>query len=828
MIDIVTAIQAGSFPDSEQSLSQELTGSSTTDLLEEIRASKDELSQSVGTICKQHAEDVDGWIAQAKKVQQDIAQCKEDYDQIVTQYSHVRQLSSARDEARSHVGLLESEVAFNETLQKHINLLAEISQIFDRVDADIKEFRLLSAANELSACGSVIQHVASDRCRDLLSRTHTDQVGTLTTTLQSMFSTLCSVEDHEQAVEINIRPQLRQENDAPVTTTLDEVVHCANLVGGLDEICAQFGRRVTATIWHYSHRHSRKHITKTEVKSWSIELTLSTDPISTTDQLRNTRSLFQFLSDNLPDSIRIQTLNDISDALLPRLQAGWLDASIPIALDDMQSLLSFRETVKDFATWLRGANVAQAVELEKSLAQIPEVWLSKRRAASLNFVRTALKTASGVTRQVQRVETRTIELDENISANGGDDWDQDWGADDNHTDQTQSNTLAHAEVDDSNAWGFEDDEGKKDEDLKDIAGHQASTEVEESDAWGWGDDEDATVDDNNTPSGKVANKVNGAQAPRSKRQEISLAEDYTITDIPDYVLEQIGRDLADVLTLQSSGQDYFDDNSTAPTTGLQSLPTQILAMFKAIAVEHYASIGPLSRMNLYNDSLYLAEKLSERSQIPLHKDIASMSKFARSIYSAELSTQRTVLLDLLDNAQGFVSCTAEPYLSQCESAISSTTDYIRVLHTQWFGVLSASHLAQSIGSLISSVMSKMIKEIEDMEDIQESESRQLVQFMERVSALEDLFATPKSVQGSHNPEKEQENSSTITLHAPNYLRFQYLQQILDSSLADIRYMWTDAGLSEDFEADEVVDLIKALFAESSHRRSAIQAIKAAR
>jgi protein transport protein DSL1/ZW10 len=57
------------------------------------------------------------------------------------------------------------------------------------------------------------------------------------------------------------------------------------------------------------------------------------------------------------------------------------------------------------------------------------------------------------------------------------------------------------------------------------------------------------------------------------------------------------------------------------------------------------------------------------------------------------------------------------------------------------------------------------------------------------------------------------------------LKFQYLANILDSSLADIKYMWTDGELGLEFTAEEVTDLIEALFADSDHRRRAIGEIR---
>ena len=63
------------------------------------------------------------------------------------------------------------------------------------------------------------------------------------------------------------------------------------------------------------------------------------------------------------------------------------------------------------------------------------------------------------------------------------------------------------------------------------------------------------------------------------------------------------------------------------------------------------------------------------------------------------------------------------------------------------------------------------------------------------------------------------------VYVRNWLRFQYLVNILESSLADIKFLWLEGELRLEFSPDEVIDLIKALFAESDYRRKAIAEIR---
>ena len=74
-----------------------------------------------------------------------------------------------------------------------------------------------------------------------------------------------------------------------------------------------------------------------------------------------------------------------------------------------------------------------------------------------------------------------------------------------------------------------------------------SDEDEAGDAWGWGDeDNERTEGTHQLPSIKSpikSSKVNGQSSDAA--QEITLTEVYSITDIPDHLVEVIGKDLYD-------------------------------------------------------------------------------------------------------------------------------------------------------------------------------------------------------------------------------------------------------------------------------------------
>lgn len=257
--------------------------------------------------------------------------------------------------------------------------------------------------------------------------------------------------------------------------------------------------------------------------------------------------------------------------------------------------------------------------------------------------------------------------------------------------------------------------------------------------------------------------------------------------------------------------------------GLLALPTLILAMFKATSSSFYSLKLNSGQMYLYNDSLYLAgrvrELIEEHSLTRLNSDVEALEKFGKFAYSKEMQTQSTIVTDLLDGAQAFGQCSENPYKLECENAVSATVDRIRDVYKEWQPILSHSALLQSIGSLLSTVISKIIMDVEDLGDISEDQSKQLVSFCNQVSKLEDLFM-PESTE-------ESEAVPVTAVYVPNWLRFQYLINILESSLADIKFLWIEGELGLEFSMDEVIDLIVALFAESDYRRRAIADIRRA-
>lgn len=258
--------------------------------------------------------------------------------------------------------------------------------------------------------------------------------------------------------------------------------------------------------------------------------------------------------------------------------------------------------------------------------------------------------------------------------------------------------------------------------------------------------------------------------------------------------------------------------------GLYSIPVLILALYRAIALMYY-SRDPSGNMLLFNDITRLVhclQSLQEKldsgtiAKLRLEGEIKALAGFGRRVYEREMESQRLIVKDMLDTAQGFTNCASPTFALECERAINMTVDRVRTLHDQWKDVLAPSVLLQSLGSLCSTILGKLIVDIEDMSDISEDESEKLKQYCDEISKVKEIFLAEAQANGS---------GDMTAVYVTNWFKFQYLAEILESSLADIKYLWTEGELRLEFEADEIVDLIEALFAESDYRRKAVNEIK---
>lgn len=647
----------------------------------------------------------------------------------------------------------------------------------------------------------------------------------------------------------------RVSGDGPVVigTVVEALSKLELLDGFIASLSRSFDRVVIAPRFALNVDH---FISSFEIEGDDIIVDGHLKNMSVKQALEDVHRLAEYLSTRLPPSIAVPLSGKLVPIIANRLISHWLLPAVPLYPDgvhEFQETLSF---VLGLAEYLDELDWIGQDRLKDWVDHSAQVWLARQKEAAIVRVHALCPRRIREKKTVERVETQLVTKGDAVLGHQEDqdeDWGADWGEEDGaetaeHTEKLESAVKAEEiEEEDMSAWD-DDDEPKEEPQpsvVPDKTDIQEEAGEEDVDAWGWGDDAEAEAEvetgpkagpsqpTKSPPSTGEAAKL--TQVAGSKTKQLTLRETYTITGVPDAIIDVIMQVISDVGTLNKP---ELRTSAIAPASvGLYGIPTLALAMYRATAVAHY-SRDVAGNMLIYNDCTRLSDRLRDflqeqaekdkSSSLPPHlrpstalkldEDIKAIERFGKRAYGREMESQRTIIKDLLGGAQGFKTCTAPPFDAECDNAIAMTIDRIEEVKRQWQGVLSHSALLQSLGSLVSTALVSFISDVEEMSDIAEEESKKLHSYCVSLSSLSTLFQTTDD---SGNVQ------DMVSVYTPNWFKFQYLSEILDSSLADIRYFWTDGELKLEMDADEVVDLIKALFAESEHRRKAIAEIKRA-
>lgn len=841
---VLESVEHGAYPDSEHVASAQLPQDALPTLLAGIERAQNEVKAEIRSLSRDAAPDIDGWIAQAKQLQADIERSRATAHDIVQQAEAGRSLQAHVEDASSKAALLKSELAFNDTLTATVERIKQASDLLDKAqDASVRH-SIIEALDSMKQADNLIVHLGpfrDTRVAGVLHKRANQLREALAENAIGAWNLLLVVD------VVHKRVTIHEQAD---NFTLVTVVDALSRLGTLDTALQKLQRGLEqAIITPHLAVTNVPNTTNLNIAGDTIEISrgaATSDVVATLDDVRH---ICEYLSTKLPASISKPLSDKLVPALIARLTSDWLDSSIPTSLNELGPYQTVLSSVSGLADYIEGLGWP-CQELSEWVEKAPRNWLARRKEDALASVRALCSQGISNKKEVERVETQMVSRDDAIMAGEtAEEVDDDWAAWDNdggdkasETGETKAQKQETANIEeedmDADAWGIEDDTEDATE-SKSEKGSKGNPEEEDGDAWGWGDDDEpgdgqgaekkSEAAANDSP--KKSKKPNGeARKTGPQERELTLREKYTVTGIPDAIMEIITQIVSDAQELAQPG---FADSPIAPAgLGLYSIPTLILAMYRATAPVYYTN-DIAGNMLAYNDSTRLVDELrsfltrqaeaDESSELPLSSrpskrlrldaDLKSIESFSKRAYGKEMESQRTILRDLLDGAQGFSNCTTAPFAAECENAVSMTVDRIRDVAKQWTGILSHSVLLQSLGSLLATVLNKMIVEIEDMSDISEDESKRLRDFCTRVSAISDLFTQP------------QQQGDMTGIYTPNWFKFQYLGEILESSLADIKYLWTEGELKLEFEADEVVDLIEALFADSDYRRKAIADIR---
>lgn len=782
------------------------------------------------------APDVDGWVRQAKQLQLDIERSRITARHIIQEAEEASRLRAQHDDLKSKVQLLREEVNYSGRLKVTLDQIQSVAVGLNHARSAVQEGDFNGALDrlyEVEAGLVVLRPYETSQSVDLLTQRATKMKRDLIEDVWKDVDDFIQVENSTSTITIN--EEMNEKNGKSTVSLNSMLAICSRLTlvdSVVERLCRDLDNVILKPRLGAENNAQVPRIERNENKLRAGSKKPNTGALDALDDMVTTASFFH---DLLPSEVSVALSEVLMPTMLSYLLSSWLPSSMPLSVERTDELEVLLTRTSQFAKDLADIGWTGQRLLNDWVDAAPRHWISRRREFSLASVRTILSKQTKLSKTVERVETQTVSRDDAIAPTDGshEDWDAGWSDEESKSTKADSVVVskpAEDEAEETSAWEVEDEDdvaptSPKKSTVPSLKANEPEAD-DEGNAWGW-----TEGDTSSTPASPVAVR-SAAPLPQTRRKsngqkQLTLRETYTTTLVPESLFELIAALIHDSETLRSAS--YKRSPIASAASVLTSLPTLIVASFRALAPTFYAIESPTpgaGNMYMYNDASYLAEQLTGfaatqgagNSRLKLDADIDALQAFSRRAYGREMDNQRTILRDLLDGAQGFINCTEPPFAAACTDAVNQTVDRIRDVSRMWAGVLSKGALLQSLGSLLSTVLSKVILEIEELGDIGENESAKLRGFCTTISTLSDLFKTP----GAGNTGEAQDLTG---VYAPQWFKFQYLAEILEASLADIKYLWQQGELSLEFDKEELIELMQALFAESDHRRRAIAEIR---
>ncbi|KAK6334062.1 hypothetical protein TWF696_002564 [Orbilia brochopaga] len=837
----------GLFPESDAVSSAELAPNNLPTILTLLQQNIEGVKSEIRHVGESSQVEVAAWTQEARKLHAELSQDHESLHDITQFESQGAKLDDRVRDLSSQQTLLANEITFNEDL---VTLLCSLKDLQDAVsDAQ-------SHAVEGSLEQACQRFEYASRGFDTISGfDHVFAVGLMKESIRSLreglveqvyngWATLITPDSKESSLTI-----MKSVSLGSGSVTGDDLVKALERLGILKEKLDQLHHKITHILIfpRLDPESGANYQFSIDAEHTKIKLERRNVPDPTAGALySDLRIIFGFLSERLGSSVSQLLSKVLTPAVLNLLMGSYLPGCIPTDLDHFSEFEGVLTETTEFEGYLSAAGWLGRTrgELKDWVSRAPRIWLNRRRESALDSLRKTFALGLGQRHRVERVE-RAKEVDGVLEEvpkpidEADDHWDTNWDVEIDEDGPDKKSDVAPAskkpqqetqdamdEDEDVSGWGLDDDIDLDDETDTGNTAAKADVHTTESNEgaddnmdWGWGDE-----DDGKKKEASVSHNANGQpKGTENDIKDITLRETYSITSIPQEVINIILHTIQEAEKL--SQPQYADLRIASSTSGLLTIPASILTAYRALSGIFYRD-DPSPAICIYNDCEWLEEHLVELekdvksrsgpfSGFDLQPSIKAISAFGRRAYWKEMDSKRVILSDLMDGAQGFENCTEYPMSTNCETAIASVVDAIRGIEMQWKDTLSRSALLQSLGSLLNTVVTKFINDIEDLGDISADASVSLASYVADIGKLETLFLLP---------DQPKDAVPMTAVYCEKWLKFQYLGTILDSTMVEITELWRDGALV-DFERDELIDLVKALFADGEKRSKVIEELR---
>ncbi|KAB8305171.1 hypothetical protein EYC80_004461 [Monilinia laxa] len=760
----------GDFPDETVSASV-VENEALPVALKALSQAKVSLEAEVRQISRESACDIDQWIQHAKALQDDIDKSRKLANEIVQQAeADVARVTDVQNH-ENHVELLVKEIEFNAQLTECLKYIKTANDFLDKAAEEADRHEIHKALQSLDVAGNKMSEIPADRtvrAMRLLDARYYGLKNSINEQLSAIRKSLICVHPGEGSITIH------KELDG-ISTSLEDVSIGLMRFKELDT----FGKE----LWDKLNESIVQRRTGLESTFLLFKISIENNTLRITEERADStiKSLFldilkiiRFLDQNLPkpmvESLSAAMMPDLSEVII----GTWLESSVPTSLNDMVDYQKALAQTSEFAETLESLKWPGADGFHDWVAGAPKIWLTKKRETALDSIRNALALGVGQILEAKRVEMRMVTRDDGVHvASSGETVKDDWG------------------------WGDEEEE----EETQPVIRHRASFDEERRAS------SISIPPINDLPETPAIPKSPTEKNNPAEKRNVTISEKYWTSSIPSIIFTHIATIYEDGARLMQPDHQSIPVSPAAG--GLSNIPTLILAMFRAVSPCYYAD-NPKGNMFSYNDAMWLVDRLKTFSTewhsrkdltpralnlVKVDSEIGPLESFGKRAYKNEMDTQRTILHDLLG---GMLS----------ENAIQSVISHINQQSASWKEILPYSTWASAVGTLVNTVATKIINDVFELTDLGVDEAERIASLIQQVNRLDSLFKT-----------------NEIGTYADKWLKMQFLSEVLQSNLKDIRFLWFESHLSLYFSKDEVRDLIELSFENNPNSRSLIKDIK---
>eukprot|EP00050_Salpingoeca_kvevrii_P011099 m.12692 g.12692 ORF g.12692 m.12692 type:complete len:759 (+) comp3255_c0_seq2:29-2305(+) len=264
-----------------------------------------------------------------------------------------------------------------------------------------------------------------------------------------------------------------------------------------------------------------------------------------------------------------------------------------------------------------------------------------------------------------------------------------------------------------------------------------------------------------------------------------------------------------------------------PESAVQSFfaVRDMLDLFRAVVPyrqkEALATV-PQTAVIFHNDCFYIAHHLLSlghqfRGELP--DELAQTATFIDLVpvfqelgerhFLAMLEKQKTELQESLKTCQGFGGTDDPARLAAVERGLKQVAHHLGLLSAAWKNVMATSLYDRSLGALVDLVLKDVVDHILRLEDISEAETHSLHRVLSML--LQKMV--------SYWPAEKSKFDDFV----PSWTKFLQLSTLLQTSLRAMVDQWKAGELV--FKADELRNLIRAIFANTDLRANCLYEIR---